>query len=116
MSLHLKGDGHKRRIAFKDSVGDDTTRHICLRTVQDVSPPLSPPLFGPFQGVESGKNMKVSWRRGEDCSRGVLYCSSSSSSGSSITALWWQAGAPLSLSPLFAAMQTAAKVTLVWPH
>lgn len=75
----------------------NTTRHICLRTVQDVSPPLCPSLFGPFKGVGSGKQMKVSRRRGEDCSRGVLYCSScSSGSGSSSSALWWQAGAPLS--------------------
>lgn len=90
--------------------GVNTRRHICQRTVQDASHPLSPPLFGPVQGIEErGKKQSEvygGWRRGEECSRGVPYCSSS-------TALWWQAGALLSPPP-FAAMQTAAKVT--WPH
>lgn len=27
VSLHLRGDGHKHRIPFKDSVGDDCEHH-----------------------------------------------------------------------------------------
>lgn len=63
-----------------------TTRHICQRTEQDASPPLTPPLIGPDQGVEE-RGKKARW--GGECSRGVLYCSSK--------ALWWQAGGHFSL-------------------
>lgn len=60
---------------------------ICGTSVQDASLPLTPPVFGPFHGVE-GKMWREGGGQGEDRSRGVLYCS---------TALWWQAGGHFSL-------------------
>lgn len=60
---------------------------ICGTSVQDASLPLTPPVFGPFHGVE-GKMWREGGGQGEDRSRGVLYCS---------TALWWQAGGLFSL-------------------